>query len=247
MLTALFSTVYQIYTQPLFELHCMVFWSICIACLLYDMKTFAESTEHQTKYSIEDAPIQNSNRPHPEYINWPLYFYAIPRALFVQVCLLAPLMWIIYPFYSTNLAGGVFRPSSLRLLTCCGLVEEVLFYYTHRLLHLPCMWRFHRLHHEVVNPVAVATFYASTVENLISNILPVLITPLIVGLPVDLLWYWTIVSTSMAVLSHSGFKKLEFFSEFHAIHHIRRGCNYGILTLLDRLHSTYVETIQTGE
>ena len=54
------------------------------------------------------------------------------------------------------------------------LVEEVGFYYSHRLLHRPLLYRtIHKLHHDWVSPVGLAALYSHPVEHLLSNLVPV--------------------------------------------------------------------------
>ncbi len=228
MIDCCIDIVKQIYFQPLFHLHLGIFWIVCLYCLVKDLIIFNNNTEKYEKYTIKDNPV-----------NWSLYLHACSRTIYVQFCLLAPLMWIIYPFYSRNLSSEISYHYSVLLLIYCALIEEVLFFYIHKALHHPLLWKYHRLHHKLVTPVAMATFYASTVENIIANILPVLLSPLFIRLPIDLLWYWTIISTFAAVSSHCGFKMFESLAKFHAIHHLQKCKNFGVLGIMDKIHGTY--------
>jgi len=263
MLAYLSDTIYQVYSQPLFLLYLSLFWSVCILCFFYDVKSFIDHSTYNLKYTRSDIVLLDSRNLFPDSkswriyssritgdyesgIDWILYLYATGRALYIQFLVLAPMIWIITPYYLPAGEGfftlsGWINFSSIKKLVYCTLIEEVLFYYGHRFLHQPSMWKYHRLHHELVTPVAVAAIYASIVENILVNFLPVFLSPLIVGLQMNLIWYWTILSTLTSVLSHSGFKKLEPFAKFHAIHHLTKGYNFGTTSLLDRLHGTYRE------
>lgn len=59
-------------------------------------------------------------------------------------------------------------------LSICILVEEVAFYYSHRLLHHPRIYKFiHKRHHEWTSPIAITAVYCHPVEHVFSNLLPV--------------------------------------------------------------------------
>uniref|UniRef100_A0A1I8J2R8 Fatty acid hydroxylase domain-containing protein n=1 Tax=Macrostomum lignano TaxID=282301 RepID=A0A1I8J2R8_9PLAT len=61
-------------------------------------------------------------------------------------------------------------------------VDKILFYYCHRWLHSPSLYkRVHKLHHEWQAPVAAVAMYAHPVEFLLSNLLPVMAGPLLLN------------------------------------------------------------------
>src|SRR5262245_36413059 len=54
------------------------------------------------------------------------------------------------------------------------LLREFLFYYSHRILHLPSVYHaVHKLHHRFTAPVALSAQYATVTEHFLSNVLPV--------------------------------------------------------------------------
>jgi sterol desaturase/sphingolipid hydroxylase (fatty acid hydroxylase superfamily) len=144
----------------------------------------------------------------------------------------------LYNFY------GMFAPvekstthliAQLIRLTVCILIEEVLFYYIHRILHTPWFYqRFHKLHHQIVVPVAVSTLYVDTVEHIVLNLLPVLFAPWLAGVQGDFLYVWFLLTNIASIASHSGYE----FARFHEHHHRYRTCNYGVLGIMDKLHGT---------
>lgn len=61
-------------------------------------------------------------------------------------------------------------------LSVCILCEELLFYYSHRLLHHPRIYKFiHKRHHEWTSPIAITAIYCHPIEHVFSNLLPPLI------------------------------------------------------------------------
>jgi methylsterol monooxygenase len=52
-------------------------------------------------------------------------------------------------------------------------LEEISFYYTHRLFHSPKFYKYiHEIHHEWQAPIAIADKYAHPIEHIVSNLMP---------------------------------------------------------------------------
>ncbi|KAG7232123.1 hypothetical protein INR49_009527 [Caranx melampygus] len=125
-------------------------------------------------------------------------------------------------------------------LAAFSIIEEVMFYYSHRLFHHPSLYKhYHKQHHEWTAPIGLVCIYAHPLEHVISNMLPVVIGPVILGshLTTTALWYClALVSTT---ISHCGYH-LPFLPspEFHDFHHLRFNQCFGVFGVLDRLHGT---------
>ncbi|XP_065266098.1 fatty acid hydroxylase domain-containing protein 2 [Emys orbicularis] len=120
------------------------------------------------------------------------------------------------------------------------LVEEILFYYSHRLVHHPLLYkRIHKKHHEWTAPVGVVSLYAHPVEHVFSNMLPLLVGPIILGSHVASIMVWLCLAILATSISHCGYH-LPFLPspEFHDFHHLKFNQCYGVLGVLDRLHGT---------
>lgn len=123
------------------------------------------------------------------------------------------------------------------------LLQEMAFYYSHRLLHSPRLYRhFHKIHHEFKQPIALAAGYAHPVEVLLS-VGPIFLHPVIVGAHAFTALVWLFVATVSVQMHHSGYRMPWDLGEqpnFHDFHHRPEGfrSNYGVLGLLDRLHGT---------
>ncbi|KAM9788662.1 fatty acid hydroxylase domain-containing protein 2 [Neosynchiropus ocellatus] len=130
-----------------------------------------------------------------------------------------------------------------------AFLEEVLFYYSHRLFHHPSLYKhFHKQHHEWTAPIGVVSIYAHPLEHMLSNMLPVAVGPVILGshLATTSLWYClALVSTT---ISHCGYH-LPFLPspEFHDFHHLRFNQCFGVLGILDRLHATDTKFRETKQ
>ena len=127
-----------------------------------------------------------------------------------------------------------------------SLLHDLYFYITHRLLHIPWMYRrFHSIHHASIQPSPWASFSFHPVESVIEA-LPIPLFSLILPLhPVVIISYLTLMTLS-AIINHLGFEvmplKLQRWlisGTHHSSHHRNFNSNYGLFyTFWDRLLGT---------
>ena len=122
-------------------------------------------------------------------------------------------------------------------------VEEVLFYYVHRALHLPLLFRsVHSVHHSFTAPVAVAATHCHLVEHVACNLLPMLAGALLSRCCWSLYLLWCAVGCANTVCVHSGYVWWPLSAANHDRHHHTNKCAFGVLGVLDWLHGTrYVD------
>ncbi|XP_077984868.1 fatty acid hydroxylase domain-containing protein 2-like [Glandiceps talaboti] len=169
---------------------------------------------------------------------------AILTVLFNQIVVNFCLIPVVYPLYVWR---GVHLSSELPSfhwvlieLTVFLLVEEVGFYYSHRLLHHPMLYKhIHKIHHEWTAPICIISIYSHPIEHIMSNMLPPMLGPLLMGSHVATAWLWFVMALNSTLIAHSGYH-LPFLpsNEAHDFHHVSFVNNFGVLGVLDHLHGT---------
>ncbi|XP_070839035.1 fatty acid hydroxylase domain-containing protein 2 [Chaetodon trifascialis] len=220
----------------------LVFWLANALLLLVDT---TGKPSFITRYRIQ---VDKNNPVDPAKLR-----HALKVVIFNHVCISGPM--VVAAYYLMSMRGNPCGPElptfhwALTELAAFTIVEELMFYYSHRLFHHPSLYKhFHKKHHEWTAPIGIVCIYAHPLEHVISNMLPVAIGPVILGshLTTTMLWYClALVSTT---ISHCGYH-LPFLPspEFHDFHHLKFNQCFGVLGVLDRLHGTDTKFRQTKQ
>ncbi|KEQ94817.1 hypothetical protein AUEXF2481DRAFT_261534 [Aureobasidium subglaciale EXF-2481] len=126
-----------------------------------------------------------------------------------------------------------------RDLIICVLGCEIMFYYSHRLLHVRSFYQWiHNQHHQFKAPIALSAQYAHPLEYLFSTVLPFWLPTQLLGCHiVTCLVFWS-AATVETVMAHSGYDFFGILSKKHDLHHEKNRVNFGTLGFLDWLHGT---------
>jgi len=186
-------------------------------------------------------------QPNSQPVTVSTYWCCAPLVVLNQLLIAVPLQLFAWPLYhrcgmNTSTVTMPTFGEALRDFTLIVLIEEVLFYYSHRLLHTEFLFRYvHRIHHSWTAPIAMASEYAHPVEFLLSNAVPVMAGPILTGCHASVLWLWVLVAVLSTLGSHSGyaFRWSPFGNApVHDFHHSTFTDNFGATGLLDWLHGT---------
>jgi len=186
--------------------------------------------------------IQEANMP----VDRKKLLRAVKYVLFNHTVIGLLVSYVLYPVYMwRGCSTGLELPSFhwvLFEITIFTLVEEVGFYYSHRMFHHPSIYKYiHKQHHEWTAPIGIVAVYAHPVEHLVSNLGPIVAGPLLMGSHLATVWLWFSIALMSTIISHSGYHlPLLPSPEAHDFHHLKFTNNFGVLGVLDRLHGTDV-------
>jgi len=118
--------------------------------------------------------------------------------------------------------------ASRELLCVVGflVILEIWFYVTHRLLHIPYLYKtIHKVHHRFQQPCAMAAVYAHPLEFMFGNVAGLALGPILTQAHPYTSYAWFAVGLFSTCLSHSGYKP---FAKGHDAHHEFYHYNYGV-------------------
>eukprot|EP00026_Physarum_polycephalum_P014466 Phypoly_transcript_14981.p1 GENE.Phypoly_transcript_14981~~Phypoly_transcript_14981.p1 ORF type:complete len:260 (+),score=29.42 Phypoly_transcript_14981:99-878(+) len=123
-----------------------------------------------------------------------------------QFLVMLPSMFLFVPFYNLQLFP---IPSMLTVvwqLIFCQIAEDFTFYFSHRLLHTPWLYKhIHKQHHEFSAPFGWAAEYANPIEFFFGNLIPFSSGLIILHSHIIVYWSWLILRLWYTTDVHCGF------------------------------------------
>nr|XP_022321750.1 fatty acid hydroxylase domain-containing protein 2-like isoform X1 [Crassostrea virginica] len=210
-----------------------VFWFANFFLLIIEITKWPQCL---IKYKIQEEPVNEKHKP--------MLQRAVQVVLFNQTVIALPFMVVMYHLMKWR--GCVFQGELptfqwfLLELAVFSLVEELCFYYSHRTLHHRSLYSYiHKRHHEWTAPIGIISLYAHPIEHLVSNLLPPVLGPLLMGSHLCSAWVWFSIALLSTTVAHCGYHfPLLPSPEAHDYHHKTFVNNFGVLGILDRLHGT---------
>jgi len=97
-------------------------------------------------------------------------------------------------------------PAFLAQLAVCVVVEDVVFYHVHRILHVPWIYpHVHKIHHEWSHPIALASEHAHHLEFVFGNGMPVILGPMLTRCHSYVFSVWILIRIATSLDNHCGY------------------------------------------
>ena len=146
-----------------------------------------------------------------------------------------PLTYWVYS--SVPMTSGPLSVSVvLRMVLVLVVFIQVWFYVTHRILHLPLVFRqIHYLHHTYRDTNAYCAQFAHPLEFVVGNLAGVILVPCFYTIHRTVFIGWVLFCLHQSILSHGLVKT------YHSVHHHRAHVHFGISGYLDTVFGTHSE------
>jgi sterol desaturase/sphingolipid hydroxylase (fatty acid hydroxylase superfamily) len=165
-----------------------------------------------------DQQVGPGRLPNAELTRGALREAILQQVLFALLC-----YFVLYPVWVWR-SGGMDAPwhgvlKMLGSLVVFALVEDTIFYWSHRVLHTRWLFKhIHSKHHRFRFVRPVVAEYAHPVENLI-NFVAFFAGPCLLGTPFVTLQVWIVVRMIETLEAHSGYNWSPI-SDRHSFHHL---------------------------
>ncbi|KAJ5519976.1 Fatty acid hydroxylase [Penicillium fimorum] len=209
------------------------FWLPSICYMLLDVIAPSFSQRHK----IQPAPKQPNRREIAHCFLVVLQNQLLASALHITVLYAASHAGIKSTYrIEASLPAPV---EILRDVFLSLLMREALFYYGHRILHIPALYiPIHKKHHRFTAPIALAAQFAHPIEHIFANTLPISLPPQFLGSHVLTFWLFLGYELVNTATVHSGYDFFCHKAKMHDLHHEKFNLNYGSLGLFDWVHGT---------
>ncbi|XP_059622725.1 fatty acid hydroxylase domain-containing protein 2-like [Phlebotomus argentipes] len=212
----------------------VLYWTVGGLYLLMDI---TEKPAFLRKYKIQPGTNEPMNREKLTKL--------LKTVLFNQFVIGFPMAFLNWHVMKERVDMNVVElfPSPARILLdliVCLLLNEIGFYYSHRLLHSRLLYKIiHKKHHEWTAPIAISAMYCNPIEHTFSNLVPPFLGLFVMRSHPATAWIWFSIAIMGTLNDHSDYHfPLLPSPEAHDFHHLKFNNCYGVIGLLDWLHGT---------
>lgn len=219
-----------------FWIHFVLYWSVGGLFTLFDLCGVSSNFLQKYRWHTRTPP------------RWGTLLVDAASVLFNQFIVTLPLGMLAHKWFSNNIGTDMSWSGYAGYFLGLLFIEEALFYYSHRLLHTKWFYdKVHYWHHRYVEPVALMAISAHPVEHLLSNVLPLVVGPIVLQTPCRVTKLWIAIATVNGILAHCGYHLgFKVKGGSHDLHHRFRTGNYGVIGLFDYLHGTRLDLKYSG-
>ncbi len=182
--------------------------------------------------------VVEGKAPAPELVRSATRDVLVSHVLFLPM-----VVWLVLPAWrwmGGDLAAPMPAPWTIAWqVLVCILVQDTIFYWSHRLLHTKWLFRkIHRKHHDFRYVRGVSAEYSHPVEST-ANVVALMAGPILLAVHPVTFILWLVIRMWETVEAHSGYAFTALASR-HAYHHLyaARGCLGSFFGLWDRLMGT---------
>lgn len=113
------------------------------------------------------------------------------------------------------------------------LIEEIGFYWMHRLFHCKLLYPIHKAHHAWITTLPYVALDCHPLEHLLVNLFPLLLGPYLFSWNYAYIHLWLVAATFNTLSGHG-----KSMTNHHALHHRLQNVNYGISRSMDLFFGT---------
>jgi len=184
--------------------------------------------KHLTKYKFDSASDADKHAKKS------LYYFGLNTVLLLGFSVI---IWPLISLSQINLSPFPGVGQMILQIILYLILDDTLFYFYHRLLHLPYFYeRIHKIHHSYKNSSVLAAVHFHPIEYLILS-LSFFSGPILIGVNIWVFYFWILIRQAIGVSGHCGFSfpfEIQNFipfhsgNQFHYLHHKVPSRNYGL-------------------
>ena len=226
-----------------FLVHLCSYWSFCSIFYVIDYFRLPLRVARSDEQDDQDLPLRVARSDEQDlpqtHQNWNRYKLAAITSFKNQLYVSLPTLYSVSDRIQTVIESSLNDSLLLSIWKIFLIinVSNLFFYWSHRLLHVPFMFRYiHSKHHEFIEPIGVAALYAHPIEHFLSNTFSFIFPFLYIGCNYYIMLALLSGASITTVFYHT--KSFGIFND-HLVHHQLFKYNFGFGGYLDKLFGTY--------